>query len=42
VYAFIFAIAACLVAAFASLLRGGKYHHVEALAVDPFDIEEAA
>jgi MFS family permease len=42
VYAFIFAIAACLVAAFASLLRGGKYHHVEALAVDPFDIEAAA
>jgi MFS family permease len=30
VYAFAFAIAACLVAAVASLLRGGKYHHVEA------------
>jgi MFS family permease len=30
VYAFVFAIAACLVAAVASLLRGGKYHHVEA------------
>ena len=30
VYAFVFAIAACLVAALASLLRGGKYHHVEA------------
>jgi MFS family permease len=30
VYAFVFAIAACLVAAFASLLRGGKYHHAEA------------
>ena len=29
VYAFVFAIAACLVAAGASLLRGGKYHHVE-------------
>jgi MFS family permease len=29
VYAFVFAIAACLVAAVASLLRGGKYHHVE-------------
>jgi MFS family permease len=28
VYAFAFAIAACLVAAVASLLRGGKYHHV--------------
>ena len=30
VYAFVFAIAACLVAAVASLLRGGKYHHEEA------------
>jgi MFS family permease len=30
VYAFAFAIAACLVAALASLLRGGKYHHGEA------------
>jgi MFS family permease len=30
VYAFAFAIAACLVAAFASLLRGGKYHYAEA------------
>jgi len=30
VYAFVFAIAACLVAAFASLLRGGKYVHEEA------------
>jgi MFS family permease len=30
VYAFLFAIAACLIAAVASLLRGGKYHHVEA------------
>jgi len=29
VYAFAFAIAACSVAAVASLLRGGKYHHVE-------------
>jgi len=29
VYAFVFAIAACLVAAVASLLRGGKYHHQE-------------
>jgi MFS family permease len=27
VYAFVFAIAACLVAVIASLLRGGKYHH---------------
>jgi len=32
VYAFVFAIAACLVAAVASLLRGGKYHYVEATA----------
>jgi hypothetical protein len=30
VYAFVFATAACLVAAVASLLRGGKYHHEEA------------
>jgi hypothetical protein len=30
VYAFVFAIAACLVAAVASFLRGGKYHYVEA------------
>jgi hypothetical protein len=29
VYAFVFAIIACLVAAVASLLRGGKYHHVD-------------
>jgi MFS family permease len=29
VYAFVFAIAACLVAVVASLLRGGKYHHSE-------------
>ncbi len=27
VYAFVFAIVACLIAAAASLLRGGKYHH---------------
>ena len=30
VYAFVFAIVACLIAAVASLLRGGKYHHAEA------------
>jgi MFS family permease len=30
VYAFVFAIAACLIAAVASMLRGGKYHHEEA------------
>jgi MFS family permease len=29
VYAFVFAIAACVVAAVASSLRGGKYHHAE-------------
>jgi MFS family permease len=29
VYAFVFAIVACLVGALASLLRGGKYHHSE-------------
>jgi MFS family permease len=31
VYAFVFAAAACLVAAVASLMRGGKYHHLEAV-----------
>jgi MFS family permease len=31
VYAFVFAIIACLVAAVASLLRGGKYHHADAV-----------
>jgi hypothetical protein len=43
-YAFAFAIVACLIAAVASLLRGGKYVHVEAetVAVDPLDIEVAA
>jgi MFS family permease len=30
VYAFVFAIVACFVAAVASLLRGGKYHYVDA------------
>jgi len=40
VYAFAFAIAACVVAAVASMLRGGKYHHVETPALEP--IEEAA
>ena len=39
---FIFAIVACVVAAFASLLRGGKYVHTEVVAVDPLDIEAAA
>ena len=40
--AFAFAIVACLVAAVASLMRGGKYVHVEEVAVDPLDIEVAA
>jgi MFS family permease len=35
VYAFIFAIVACLIAAVASLLRGGKYHHLEATSPAP-------
>jgi MFS family permease len=47
VYAFVFAIAACAVAAVASLLRGGKYHWSEpvrahATGADPVPIEEAA
>ncbi|HEY3550063.1 MAG TPA: MFS transporter [Gaiellaceae bacterium] len=42
VYAFVFAIVACVVAAVASLMRGGKYVHVETLAVDPLGVEEAA
>jgi hypothetical protein len=42
VYAFVFAIVACLVAAVASLLRGGKYVHVEAVSMDPLTVEEAA
>jgi hypothetical protein len=29
VYAFVFAIVACLIAVIASLLRGGKYHHTD-------------
>jgi MFS family permease len=42
VYAFVFAIAACVIAAVASLLRGGKYVHVEAIQMDPLTVEEAA
>jgi hypothetical protein len=42
VYAFAFAIAACLVAAVASLLRGGKYHHEEITVSDLVAREEAA
>jgi len=44
VYAFTFAIVACVVAAVASLLRGGKYVHVEESAhrsVEPIPVEEA-
>jgi MFS family permease len=40
-YAFVFAIVACVVAAVASLLRGGKYHWQEEKSVEPA-YEEAA
>jgi hypothetical protein len=48
VYAFVFAIAACLIAAIASFLRGGKYHYTEEAAatlaslsgLDPVAAEE--
>src|ERR1700756_856478 len=42
VYAFVFAAVACVVAAFASLLRGGKYHHQEVTVSDFVAREEAA
>jgi MFS family permease len=47
VYAFVFAIACCVVAAVASFLRGGKYHHVAAtspalLGLEPVEPEECA
>jgi MFS family permease len=42
VYAFVFAILACVVAAVASLLRGGKYHHQEIEVSDLIAVEEAA
>jgi MFS family permease len=43
IYAFVFATAACVVAAVASLLRGGKYHWSEpGQAVDPVTLQEAA
>jgi MFS family permease len=42
VYAFVFAIVACLVAALASLLRGGKYHHVEATSPAAIGLEPVA
>jgi MFS family permease len=38
VYAFAFAIVACVVAAVASLLRGGKYHHAEETATAPIEV----
>ena len=41
VYAFIFAIVACLVAVVASLLRGGKYHHTEETTVPPREPADA-
>jgi MFS family permease len=42
-YAFVFATVACMVAAVASLLRGGKYHWSEPeAAVDPLSLQEAA
>jgi hypothetical protein len=42
VYAFVFAIASCVVAAVASSLRGGKYHHQEIEVSDVLAVEEAA
>ncbi len=39
VYAFGFAIVACLIAALASFMRGGKYHHLEAVPVAPIEPE---
>jgi MFS family permease len=42
VYAFVFAIVSCAVAALASLLRGGKYVHTEPVVMDPMTLEEAA
>jgi hypothetical protein len=39
VYAFAFAIVACLIAAFASLMRGGKYHYAE---TSPLEVAVAA
>jgi MFS family permease len=42
VYAFVFAIVACAIAAVASLLRGGKYHHTEITTAELVAAEEAA
>jgi MFS family permease len=41
-YAFTFAIVACLIAAFASLLRGGKYHYEETVTAVPDEPAVAA
>ena len=38
VYAFVFAIVACVIAAVASLLRGGKYHYSEESASAPVEV----
>jgi MFS family permease len=38
VYAFVFAIVACVIAAVASLLRGGKYHYAEESASAPVEV----
>jgi MFS family permease len=42
VYAFIFAIVACLIAAAASVLRGGKYHYIDATSPSPTGSEPVA
>ncbi|HET7554244.1 MAG TPA: hypothetical protein VFJ75_01185, partial [Gaiellaceae bacterium] len=42
VYAFAFAAIACVVAAVASLLRGAKYHHQEAVTLPEVIEAEAA
>ena len=42
VYAFSFAIAACVIAAVASLLRGGMYHHQEEIVLPAGGIEGLA
>jgi hypothetical protein len=42
VYAFVFAIVACAIAAVASLLRGGKYHQEEITTAELVAVEETA
>jgi MFS family permease len=42
VYAFVFAIVACGIAAVASMLRGGKYHHEEITTAELVAVEETA